>query len=392
MPDFDYHDQRRPHRPSPWTILLPLVFVTGAVLLILWATGVFSGHRALHDPNAQPREVAATIDPDALEQERIRVFQDTKECVVNVDTIFVQRAAFDLNVTERLYGTGSGFIWKKEGGYVVTNFHVVQPALRGDDHLQIRVTLADRSSWNARVVGLAPDNDLAVLQIDAPKDHLKEIPVSTSANLLVGQTVFAIGNPFGQSLTMTSGIVSALDREIQSVTDQPITGVIQTDAALNPGNSGGPLLNRAGQLIGVNTAIASPSGGSVGIGFAIPVDTVQRVVPDLIRTGRTARPVIGIVALRDQYTRKLGIDKGIMIQEVRPNGPAAKAGLLGVHTNPRTGERDFGDIILAIDNTPVNTFADLNRVMSKYKPGDTVTLKVQRGDDVTDVKVTLEGV
>jgi S1-C subfamily serine protease len=391
MAQFDYPERSRPARPSSWPLVLALLAAVGGILVLLWVTGVFRDSRSLHDPNAQPRPVAAAPDPDALEQERIRVFRDAKGSVVNVDTIFVERAAFDLSVVERQFGTGSGFVWDEQGS-IVTNFHVIQPALRRDQNLQIRVTLADRSSWNARLVGLSPDHDLAVLRIDAPKDRLKPLTIGSSDRLEVGQTVYAIGNPYGQSLTMTHGIISALDREIQSVTDRRITGVIQTDAALNPGNSGGPLMNRAGQLIGVNTAIATPSGGSVGIGFAIPVDTVQEIVPQLIRTGRPVRPILGIIALKDDYTRKLGFDQGVMIQEVRPNGPAAKADLLGVRRNPRTGKPDFGDIILAIEGTPVNSFAELDRVVGKHKPGDTVKLRVARGDEVMDVQVTLEGV
>lgn len=252
--------------------------------------------------------------------------------------------------------------------------------------------MADRSSWNARLVGVAPDNDLAVLQIDASADKLKPLPVGSSSDLEVGQTVYAIGNPFGQSLTFTHGIVSALDREIQSVTDRPIRGVIQTDAALNPGNSGGPLLDREGRLIGVNTAIATPSGGNVGIGYAIPVDTVNQVVTQLIRTGRAAKPSLGIVLLRERDTRAIGYDKGVMIAEIRPNSAAAKAGLRGFRIDPETGEHIHGDVIVAIDDEAINGVADYDRVMAKLKVQQTVTLSILRGKQSREVKVTLEGI
>ena len=193
-------------------------------------------------------------DRDALEQERIAVFKKSSPGVVNVDTLRIQRSGY-AGMSERMQGTGSGFVWDDKG-HIVTNFHVVQDSLQVESNgtvskkptAEIRVTLADRTSWNARLVGIAPDNDLAVLQIDAATDKLKPLPVGSSSDLEVGQTVYAIGNPFGQSLTFTHGIVSALDREIQSVTDRPITGVIQTDASLNPGKPGGPLLDREGRL------------------------------------------------------------------------------------------------------------------------------------------------
>jgi protease Do-like 1, chloroplastic len=402
MPSYEEYDfpgrprrYREPARTWPAILILLVLFVAGGLLIGYF---LFRGdRRTAHDPNARPREVTPRGERDAFEKERIRVFKEVSPSVVNVDTLRIKRGY--VGVSERALGTGSGFVWDKEGR-VVTNFHVVQETLQitpaGEVSIRpsatVRVTLAEGGAWNARLVGVAPDNDLAVLQIDAPADHLKPIPVGSSGDLEVGQTCYAIGNPFGQSLTFTHGIVSALDREIQSVTDRPITGVIQTDASLNPGNSGGPLLDREGRLIGVNAAITSPSGGNVGIGYAIPVDTVNQVVTQLIRTGRSPKPSLGIVVLRERDTRALGYDTGVMIAEVRPGSAAAKAGLHGFRTDPATGRQVPGDLVVAVNGEPVNTIADFERAMSKVKVQQTITLTIRRGDETQDVKVTLEGI
>jgi len=403
MPSYEeYGFPSRPRRyrdsPAPWSIVLLLVVLVALGGLAI-GYFVFRGDRRdANDPNAQLREVTPRGDRDAFEKERIRVFKEISPGVVNVDTLRIQRNGYR-GVVERQQGTGSGFVWDKDGR-IVTNFHVVQDtlalapsgAVSVRSSANVRVTLADRSSWNARLVGVAPDNDLAVLQVDVPADKLKPLPVGSSSDLEVGQTVYAIGNPFGQSLTFTHGIVSALDREIHSVTDRPITGVIQTDASLNPGNSGGPLLDREGRLIGVNTAITSPSGGNVGIGYAIPVDTVNQVVTQLIRTGRPARPSLGIVALREEDTRTLGYQKGVMIAEVKPNSAAAKAGLRGFHVDEDSGQQSPGDLIIAVNGEPVNTMAEFASAMSKVKVGQTITLIIVRSGQTRDVKVTLEGI
>jgi S1-C subfamily serine protease len=398
--EYGFPQRPRRHRasPAPWGVgLVVLLLVLGAGLAVVYFASR-GDRRPLHDPDAQPRAVTPKADPNAIELERIQVFRDVSPGVVNVDTLRITRTGY-IGLAERQVGTGSGFVWDKEGR-IVTNFHVVQETLQVDragavsirGSATVRVTLADHSAWNARLVGVAPDQDLAVLQIDAPADKLKPLPVGSSADLEVGQTAYAIGNPFGRSLTFTTGVVSALDREIQSVTDRPITGVIQTDAAINPGNSGGPLLDRSGRLIGVNTAITSPTGASVGIGYAIPVDTVNPVVTELIRTGRAARPSLGVVLLRERDTRALGYDEGVMIAEVRPGSAAAKAGLVGFRTDPESGRQLPGDVILAVDGEPVNGIPAFERVMSKTRVGQTIRLTVQRGGQTREISVTLEGI
>jgi len=243
-------------------------------------------------PRAAPRPVAARGDLAADEQATIALFKQASPSVVYITTL-ARRLVGYFDVTEVPQGTGSGFLWDGSG-HVVTNFHVIQGASAA------RVTLHDGSEWTATLVGASPDHDLAVLRIAAPRQRLAPILVGRSGDLQVGQRVFAIGNPFGLDFTLTTGIVSALGRSIPSLTGRKIEDVIQTDAAINPGNSGGPLLDSAGRLVGVNTQIASPSGASAGIGFAVPVDTVNRVVPQLIAHGKLARPWLGIAAAGDQ--------------------------------------------------------------------------------------------
>lgn len=402
MPSYEeYGFPGRPRRfresPAPWAavlIVIALAIVGGLGIGYVWFRG---DRRPAHDAEAKPREVTPRGDRDAIEKERIRVFKDISPCVVNVDTLRIQRSV-GTGVTQR-QGTGSGFVWDDQGR-IVTNFHVVRDTLQVSaggavtirPAATIRVTMADRSTWSARLVGVAPDNDLAVLQIDAPADKLKPIPLGSSSDLEVGQTAYAIGNPFGQSLSFTHGIVSALDREIESPTDRPITGVIQTDASLNPGNSGGPLLDREGRLIGVNAAITTPTGGNVGIGYAIPVDTVNRVVTELIRTGRSARPSLGVTLLREQDTRSLGYDKGVMIADVRRNSAAAKAGIRGLRFDPETDEPIPGDVIIAINGEEIGGIADFERVMSKFKIHQEVNVTVIRGKQQHDVTIPLEGI
>ena len=306
--------------------------------------------------------------------------------VVNITAIGVQQDLFTLNLYQIPQGTGSGFVWDTNGN-IITNFHVIQNASAA------QVTLADQSNWKAQLVGVAADKDLAVLRIDAPAKQLHPIPIGTSKDLQVGQSVFAIGNPFGLDQTLTTGVISALNREIDSVTRRPIQGVIQSDAAINPGNSGGPLLDSAGRLIGVNTAIFSPSGVSAGIGFAIPVDTVNRLVPELIRSGKITRPGLGVQLdeqINEQVSQRLGV-KGVLVVDVVRGGAAAKAGIQPTRRDAE-GRLRLGDIITAVDGKKVETPNDLFLMLEKYKVGDAVNLTLLRDGKSVQAKVNLEGV
>jgi len=354
----------------------------GVVLaLVVWSlTGRFQAHE--HNPNAIPRTIAPRGDLAADEQTTIELFHNASPSVAYITTLAYQRDVFNLNLFEIPQGTGSGFVWDQEG-HIITNFHVIQEASGA------KVTLADNSDWDAQLVGVAPDQDLAVLSIKAPAERLHPIPVGTSANLQVGQKVFAIGNPFGLDQTLTTGIISALGREIQARTGRDITGVIQTDAAINPGNSGGPLLASASRLIGVNTTIFSPSGSSAGIGFAVPVDTVNRVVPQLLRYGRVIRPGLGVRIAEDATAARLRI-LGVLIFDVT-EGSAAAAGLRGTRRDDQ-GRLILGDVIVAIDDTAVASMNDLMTVLDTYKVGDQVTVAVQRDGERLTVPMTLEAV
>ncbi|MFO0471772.1 MAG: S1C family serine protease [Pseudomonadota bacterium] len=331
--------------------------------------------------DAVPRTVTPRGPLAADEQAHIDLFRRTSPSVVHITSIGEQRDLFSRNVQQVPRGTGTGFVWD-DRGHVVTNFHVIQGASGA------RVTLADQSSYDAELVGYFADRDLAVLRIQAPKDKLPAIPIGTSRELQVGQRVYAIGNPFGLDQTLTMGIVSALNREIESFNGRTIRGVVQTDAAINPGNSGGPLLDSAGRLIGVNTQIASPSGASAGIGFAIPVDEVNRIVPRLIRDGRFVRPSIGVSAASSDVGRALRLPPGVVVVQVGANSPAARAGLQPFRRGNR-GEVIGGDVITAINEQPVKDLDDMLTVLEQRQPGDSVTLAVWRGGQTRKQAVTL---
>ncbi|MFZ5766965.1 MAG: S1C family serine protease [Thermodesulfobacteriota bacterium] len=362
------------HRVSPLLLFL-------AVLVLLWLL-FFRPEQSFHRPDAVPRPVTARGDLAADEQNTIEVFQAISPSVVFITSVELRRNLFSLNVHEIPKGTGSGFVWDSEGR-IVTNYHVIEDASR------VQVTLADNTTWKAVLVGASADKDIAVLKIAAPATALKPIPVGESSGLLVGQKVFAIGNPFGLDQTITAGIVSALGREIKSVTGMAIHDVIQTDAAINPGNSGGPLLDSAGRLIGVNTAIYSPDGVNAGIGFAVPVDEVNRVVTELIRHGRLIRPGLGVSVANERLIERLNI-QGVMIVQVEPGSSAEKAGLRGVRR--LGGELYLGDIIIGINGNPVASLDDLRQELDRYKVGDGVTLKIIRDNQEFQVDVVLEAV
>ena len=331
--------------------------------------------------DAVPRTVAPRGALAADELARIELFKKASPSVVNITSLGVQRDMFSLNVEQVPRGTGTGFVWDT-AGHIVTNFHVIQGANGA------RVTLADQSSFDAQLVGVFPDRDLAVLRIDAPRNKLPPLALGSSRDLQVGQQVVAIGNPFGLDQSLTTGVVSALNREIESTNGRTIRGVIQTDAAINPGNSGGPLLDSAGRLIGVNTQIASPSGASAGIGFAIPADEVNRIVPRLIRDGRFLRPALGVTAGPPSLQQVLSLPKGVAIVRVGSGTPAAKAGLLPFRRGSR-GEVVAGDVITAINGEPVATLDDMLSLLEQRQPGDTVTLTLWRAGQTRQQRVEL---
>lgn len=354
------------------------------VLLNLLSLGVVS-YLLSGGYGSVSRTVTPRTNLSESEKATINLYENVRPSVVHITTRQNRRDIFSLQAQKVPEGTGSGFIWDKQG-HIVTNFHVIQKAN------DFQVTLADNSTWKASFVGGYPDKDIAVLKIGIPQGKLLPIALGTSDDLRVGQTTFAIGNPFGLDQTLTTGIISALGREIVSVTEHPIKNVIQTDAAINPGNSGGPLLDSSGRLIGVNTAIFSPSGSSSGIGFAIPVDEVVAVVPELIKNGKVTRPAIGIYPVNDQQVQRLRqsgqIDRpGILFQGVREGSPAEKAALQPTYIS--NGHLHIGDLIIGIDDTPVDGMKNLYLTLDKYKVGDQIRLKVLRDEKVEEIPIIL---
>jgi S1-C subfamily serine protease len=330
----------------------------------------------------QIREVTPRGPLSADEQNNIAVFRNISPSVVHITTLGLATDLFTLDVTQVPRGTGTGIIWDGQG-HIVTNYHVIRDASAA------RVTLADRSTWKAELVGASPDRDLAVLRIKAPKEKLKPILLGESSNLQVGQKVYAIGNPFGLDQTLTAGIVSALNREIQSATLRPIHRVIQTDAAINPGNSGGPLLDSAGRLIGVNTAIYSPSGAYAGIGFAIPVDAVRRIVPRLIRDGNLIRPAIGIHGASDDVRQALGLPPGVVIVGVERDSPASRAGIRPFYRD-EDGSIVMGDELTAINGSPVASDDELLSALEDLQAGDKISVTILRNGQKLDKSIVLE--
>lgn len=355
-----------------------------AALLLLWQFLPWI-ERQFVRYDAEPRAITARGDLAADEQATIALFERTSPSVVFITTRQRVINPWTRNVTSVQRGSGSGFLWD-DLGHVVTNNHVIEGAS------EAIVTLDDGRSYRAVRVGSSPAHDLAVLRINVPFDRRPAIPLGTSDDLRVGQKVFAIGNPFGLDYTLTSGLVSALDRSIEDDEGGTIEHLIQTDAAINPGNSGGPLLDSAGRLIGINTAIFSPSGAYAGIGFAVPVDTVNRVVPQLIAEGRYIRPTLGISVDEDvnrAIAQQLDIG-GVAVLRVEPGSGADAAGLQALRVR---SDRSFvpGDVILSIDGKPTSNVAALLSTLDDYRVGDVVQLRVWRNGSERSVAVTLSG-
>ena len=316
------------------------------------------------------------------EQRTIGVYQKAIKSVVNVTNIQLARSWWDYGAIEIPKGSGSGVVWSSEG-YIVTNFHVIE----GGDLFLISFH-NDKKQYKAKVVGGSPRKDLAVLKLIDKKKNLEPVTVGLSHNLMVGQKGIAIGNPFGLDHTLTVGVISALGRKIKGYAGVQISDMVQTDAAVNPGNSGGPLLDSKGRLIGINTMIYSPSGSSAGVGFAVPIDTVGRIIPDLIKYGKEIRPGLGITSLPVHIKDRYSLPKGVVIYNVSPGGAADQVGLKGIGKN-RFGEYILGDIILEINNEKVNSANDIYNVLDKFKIGDVVTIKFLRNDSLMTTRLKL---
>jgi len=334
--------------------------------------------------DALPRQVTPRGELAADEKATIQLFENSRDSVVYITTRAQVQDFWSRDIFSVPRGTGSGFIWD-EAGHVVTNFHVIQNAS------EATIRLANGKDYSASLVGASPIHDIAVLKIKVSQKLSPPLPIGTSRDLKVGQKVYAIGNPFGLDWTLTNGIVSALDRSLTEENGVTVEHLIQTNAAINPGNSGGPLLDSAGRMIGINTAIYSPSGTSAGIGFAVPVDTVNRVVPQLISHGKYTRPVLGIEIDEDINQRLTSIMeiKGVVILRVPSGSSAAAAGLKGIDTT-RDGSIIPGDIITAVEGKAVDSVGKLIARLDDFRVGDRIRISVMRQGKSREVQVTLQ--
>jgi S1-C subfamily serine protease len=369
--------------PDRFVLRLFWLTLALALLILLWR-GLPVIEAWFAPKEATPRTVTARGELADDERSTIELFEQARDSVVFITTRSLVRDFWTRDVFSVPRGSGSGFIWD-DAGHVVTNWHVVQNAS------EATVKLADGRSYKAALVGASPAHDIAVMRIGVGFGRPPPVPLGTSHDLKVGQKVFAIGNPFGLDWTLTTGVVSALDRSLGGDNGRTIEHLIQTDAAINPGNSGGPLLDSAGRLIGINTAIYSPSGTSAGIGFAVPVDTVNRVVPQLIRHGQYLRPTLGIEvddSLNERLKQQLGV-KGVVVLRVAPGSAADQAGMLGA-TISRDGGIVPGDIILSIDEMPVESVGKLLARLDQYQVGDTVQVAVSRKGSQLTLDVALQ--
>ena len=362
----------------------PPLAVAALAMLMPWAPGRALEARDAVNATAAPREITPRGELSSDEKATIDLFERSRNSVVFITTKQAVMDFWSRNVTSVPRGTGSGFIWD-DAGHIVTNFHVIQGASEAS------VKLVDGRSFRASLVGASPEHDLAVLKIGIGFKGPRPIPVGTSGDLKVGQRVYAIGNPFGLDWTLTSGIVSALNRSLNQDDGSLLEHLIQTDAAINPGNSGGPLLDSAGRLIGMNTAIYSPSGAAAGIGFAVPVDTVNRVVPSLVRDGRYEQPSIGIRVderLNQRLVEVTGIEGAFVLRVVKGSS-AEEAGLRAAKIS-REGEFFGGDVIVSVNGKKIESVSRLLATLDDYRIGNTVRLGVRRGDTLIEVQVRLE--
>ena len=356
------------------------------IIVIIWIVADFFGIKptSFFQPRIGMRPVTQPIgDLGANERANIEVFERISPSVTYITNKRLQRDYFSFNVMEVPQGTGSGFLWDNKG-HVVTNFHVVYEA----DEIEVR--LQDGKSYDADVVGADPDHDLVVLQINSTNLNISPVMIGSSNDLRVGQKVLAIGNPFGLDSTLTTGVISALGRTIQSMTKRYIHDVIQTDAAINPGNSGGPLLDSFGRLIGVNTAIISPSGTYSGVGFAVPVDTVNRIVTKLINHGKVGRPGFGISLIPEHIMSRIGIE-GVGILEVFKGSSAEEAGLREVK-RLSNGRIEMGDIIIEVDGSHVKSSTDLVRILDRHEVGDEIDIVIIRKNVKKPVRIIIQSV
>ena len=351
-----------------FVVLLFIVIVAGLIYSNRFAD---RGRRIV----SQPREILPRGDLADFEKSTITIFNSAAPSVVYIFTENAESGFFGRRSIQQ--GAGSGFLWDRHG-HVVTNFHVIQ----GSQSIQVRLDSGE--AIRATFVGGSPDHDLAVIRLRNAPENIQPIPVGMSSDLAVGQAVFAIGNPFGLARTLTTGVISALDRRLPTAGGREVVGEIQTDAAINPGNSGGPLIDSAGRLIGVNTAIISGSGSSAGIGFAVPVDVVNRVVPKLITNGKVPRPGIGIIVLDEEVAAGLGV-LGVVIDRVVPGSEADRVGLQGIDYRNRL----LGDIIVAVDNQEIKNIDEFIHVLENYEIGQSIRLDVRRGDQIRSLEVTI---
>ncbi len=376
------------YRLSPKQIIL-ISLLSALFAGVLVAVYDRYGHEPITNAKFSNTETTAKLTPlSADEQNNIQVYNTISPGVVNITSTSYVEDFWGFNVYPQ-QGTGSGSIID-EKGHILTNYHVIK------DAQELQVTLSDKSTYKARVIGADPDNDIAVIKIEVPANKLHLVPLGSADDLHIGQKVLAIGNPFGLDRTLTCGIISGLGRPLKAANGRTIDNVIQTDASINPGNSGGPLLNANGEMIGINTAIYSPSGGSVGIGFAVPINIAKRILPDLINYGRVQRPWLGISTrpLTPQLATQLdlGTQEGLIVLYALPDGPAAQAGIIGSEKLERRGNRYYliADVITKIDNEPIRSNDDLYRVLKDRKAGEVVKVEIYRSGSPQVVSVRLE--